>query len=118
MLYGFIHKYRDYLILAAVSLILLIPLFWGGFYQSHDGPAHVARIPQYLKAFQHGQFPPRWAPTLNYGYGSPVFIIFYPLGGYLGALGHVLGLSYETSFSAVISLFFVLGPLLFYLWVS
>lgn len=105
-------------ILAIIVLPFLIPLFAPSFYQSHDGEAHVARFGAYYKAFSDGQFPPRWAGDLNYKYGSPVFIFYYPLPGSIAAGLHALGITLEHSFKLLMIISFVLGPTLFYLWAS
>ncbi|OGH16050.1 MAG: hypothetical protein A3C30_00660 [Candidatus Levybacteria bacterium RIFCSPHIGHO2_02_FULL_40_18] len=83
---------------------------------SHDGEAHVARFAAYYKAFLDGQFPLRWAGDLNYGYGSPVFIFYYPLPGLLSIPIHALGLSFEATFKLIIGMFFGLSFITFFLW--
>lgn len=99
-------------------ILLLFPLLHSGIYISHDGEAHVARFASYYQAFHDGQFPPRWAGNLNYGYGSPLFIFYYPLPGYIGSLFHMLGLSFEHSYLLIMSLCALLAPITFYLWVK
>lgn len=98
------------------SLSLLLPFYSGRFYLNHDAEVHLVRSVEYMRAFLDGQIPPRWAPNLNFGFGSPVFIVFYPLAGYLIALLHLLGLSLEHSFLFLASIVFILGPLGFFLW--
>lgn len=99
-----------------VSLILLLPFYSGRFYLNHDAEVHLVRSVEYMRAFLDGQIPPRWAPNLNFGFGSPVFIVFYPLAGYLIALLHLLGLSLEHSFMFLAGMAFILGPLGLFLW--
>ncbi len=98
------------------SLLLLFPFYSGKFYLNHDAEVHLVRAVAYQRAFFDGQIPPRWSPNLNFGFGSPVFIIFYPLAGYLIALLHLLGLSLEHSFLLLAGMTFILGPLGFFLW--
>lgn len=103
-------------LLILISLIFIWPLFSDQFYLSHDGEAHVARFAAYYKAFQDGQFPLRWAGDLNYGYGSPVFIFYYPLPGLFSIALHILGSSFEGSFKLLIAFFFSLSFFTFFLW--
>src|SRR6185369_6183787 len=60
--------------------------------------------------------PPRWAGNLNFGYGTPIFIFYYPLPGYLASLFHSGGLSFETIFKLIIGASSLLAPVSFYLW--
>ncbi len=86
-------------------------LFGGTFYTSHDGYTHTARIAQYVMALQDGQLPPRWAGTLNGGFGSPIFVFSYPLPYILGAGLHFLGFSFTYSFKILVAGSFLLSGL-------
>ena len=72
------------------------------FYTSHDGYTHTARIAQYYQALKDGQLPPRWAGTLNNGFGSPIFVFSYHLPYILGSFLHAIGFSYVVSFKLLI----------------
>ena len=67
--------------------IFLLPLLWNllrpGFYTSHDGEWMVIRLTAFHDALRQGQFPVRWLPRLNHGYGYPVANFLYPLPFYL-----------------------------------
>lgn len=104
-------------VLVVILLLFLTNLFIPGFYQSHDGEIHLARFAAYYKSFLDGQLLPRWAADLNYGYGSPLFIFFYPLPGYLGSLLHFIGFSFENSFKILMIFAFVLAPISLYAFV-
>lgn len=99
-----------------LSGIFISPLLEFKFYQSHDGEGHAARFAAYFQAFKDGQFPPRWAGNLNFGYGTPVFIFYYPLPGFVASGLHAIGTSYEDSFLALMIISFLLAPLFFYFW--
>lgn len=103
------------IIIFSCFLVLLLPK---GSYNSHDGEAHVARFAAYYKAFKDRQILPRWAQDLNYGYGSPLFIFYYPLPGTIASGIHALGISLENSFKVLMAFSFVLAPLAFYGWTS
>lgn len=102
-------------IIFLICLIFLFPIL-KGFYQSHDSVTHVARTAAYAKAFTSGQFPPRWAADLNYGFGSPFLIFYYPLPGYIMATMHFLGIPLEMTYRLLAGLLFIGGPFSFYFW--
>lgn len=117
---GFIQKIfhnKTALFLFFLSLIFIFPIF-GGFYLSHDSITHLARAAFYEEAILDGQFPPRWAADANYGYGSPFFIFYYPFSGYIIALFHLVGFSFENSYLLVSFSAFLIGVLFFYLWIK
>lgn len=106
-------------------LILTLVIAWGvkafvipGFYTSHDGETHTARLANYYLALQEGQFPPQLAPTLFGGFGFPIFIFIYPLPYLLGAFFHSLGFTYTDSAEAVMALGHIISGVLFYLFIE
>src|SRR5260221_13912515 len=114
-----IRKDRFFIILLIlITSSFLIPLFHPGLYLSHDGENHVARISAYYQALLDGQLPPRWAGNLNFNYGSPIFVFFYPLPSFLGTLIHLLGFSYEDCFKIFVGLSFIAAPVSFYFWTT
>ncbi len=106
------------LLLFVASSFYFLPVLKVPFYNSHDGEAHVARFAAYYKAYQDGQFPARWAGDLNFRYGSPLFIFYYPLPGTIASGIHALGVSFENSFKIIMAFAFILAPLAFYAWAS
>lgn len=105
------------ILIILISVLFISPLLQFKFYKSHDGEGHAARFAAYYQAFKDGQFPPRWAGNLNFGYGTPVFIFYYPLPGYIASGIHAKGISYENSFLLLMIISFILAPLFFYLWI-
>src|SRR5476649_801257 len=89
-------------LLVVIVALFLFPLFRSGLYQSHDGEVHVARFASYFQAFHDGQLIPRWSGNLNYGYGAPVFIFYYPLPGYLASALHLFGIGWESVYKLII----------------
>lgn len=84
--------------------VLCIPALWSlwqpGYFSVHDD-MHPAWVLEMSRAVESGQFPPRWAPDLSYGYGYPLFHFIYPLPYYLGVIGYRLGLSLTQSVQMV-----------------
>ncbi len=108
---------KNGLILAFISIFFSFPLFLGN-YQSHDQTSHLARIAEYAKVISEGQLLPRWAGNLNFGYGTPLFIIYYPLAGYISGLLHLVGFSIETSYFLLALTVSILGVIIFYIWIK
>lgn len=99
-----------------ITAIFFFPIFSPGFYNSHDGEAHVARFAAYYKAYQDGQFPPRWAGDLNFQYGSPVFIFYYPMPGSVASFLHIFGISFENTYKILMFLSVIFSGVFFYMW--
>ncbi|MCC6191533.1 MAG: hypothetical protein IT318_21110 [Anaerolineales bacterium] len=59
-----------------------------------DSPFLLLRLQQLLAALGGGQFPARWMPDADYGYGYPFFHYYAALPYYLAALLRVYGFSY------------------------
>lgn len=104
------------IILIFIHVIFLFPFFKPGIPLSHDGESHVARIYAYYQGLKDFQIPVRWADNLNYSYGSPLFIFFYPLPYFISSFLYILGVSLETAFKLVIGLSFIIAPICFFLW--
>jgi len=91
-----------------IILLLSIPAIWAllvpGFFGASDD-LHIAWLQQMDAAFRAGQFPPRFVPSLSFGYGYPLFNFVFPLPFYIGEIFHLLGLSFVDSVKTV----FLLG---------
>ena len=83
---------------------------------THDGPVHLARMAAWHKAFLDGQFPPRWAADLNFGYGGAVLIFIYPWPYFLASLFLSSGLSLVLSFKLVLALSFLFSGVFMFLF--
>lgn len=85
-----------------------VPLLWNllrpGFYTSHDGEWMVIRLTAFHQALREGQFPVRWLPRLNHGYGYPVTNFLYPLPFYLAEPFYVLTGNPATAVQIVMGL--------------
>ena len=109
------------LLFFGVILLLMLPmlsLFNSGLPNTHDGPDHVIRGANYFINLSEGNIIPRWAPNVNYGFGHPVLMFFYPLAYYSIALFHLLGFSFIDSTKLVFGVSYVASGFAMYLWVS
>lgn len=105
---------KKFIILLVLSIISILPLLHSGFYTSHDGELHLARIAAYTQALKQGQFPVRWAANLNYSYGYPIFNFVYPLPYLLASGFNLVGLGLATSLKLVLGLSLILSAIFMY----
>ncbi|MBI4080652.1 MAG: hypothetical protein HY430_02665 [Candidatus Levybacteria bacterium] len=106
----------------AIPLVLLFlfslfasqKLLTDKFYTSHDGEGHVIRMIDFDEVFREGQIPVRIAKRIHYGLGYPFFTFNYPFVYYLGEAFHVSGLSYVSSFKALLVLSVIVGSVALY----
>ncbi len=96
------------LFLIIFSAFSLRSIFQPGFMYSHDSFWHVQRI-QNMKELIGEQFPVRWSPTLDNGYGIPLFNFAYPAPYYLGALFMYIGLGPVKAYYALLFLAYFAG---------
>ena len=106
------------LFLLFFSIPALKSLSIPGFYTSHDGETHTARIAQYYQAILDGQIPPRYAGSFYNGLASPIFVYIYPIPYLAGSIVYLLGFSYVNSFKILMALTFLASSLFTYLWLK
>lgn len=90
-----------------IGALLISSIFHSGWYTSHDGVYHILRTEEALRMLKLGQFPLRWAGSLDQGYGIPLFNFVYPLPYYFSAIfslfiGSVWAVKTVTIFSYLI----------------
>lgn len=107
----------------AILVILLlvipaaIPLLKGGFFYFSDEP-HIANLYQMIRAIGSGQFPPRMAPDMSYGYGHPLFNFYYVLPFYLGSIVFGLTKSLISSYKIITLITIPLSSVAMYYWLK
>lgn len=104
------------LILFVLIIPFVVPLFHPGYFVTDDGDWMVIRLSAFHQALRSGQFPVRFLPTLNHGYGYPVLDFLYPLPFYIGEIIHLLGFSFLNSIKLLFVLSFVLSAWTMYLF--
>lgn len=98
-----------------VATLLLFNLTTQGIYESHDGEIHLARSAQFTRILLDGQFPPRWLPNWNFGFGYPTFVYLYSLPYYLSSFLRIFGLAFEPILKVLMFLSLLLSGITFYL---
>ena len=103
---------------AGLWLALLLPLFTvmpllthAGLPNTADGPAHLMRQVELNRAWQEGNFYPRWGTDLALGHGMPIFSYAPPALYQLTQIFHLFGLSLDEAMKAVLILDFILYSL-------
>lgn len=104
--------------LLILSAWAVSPFFKPGLPNTHDGQTHVMRLASFHQALIDGQFPPRWAGNLAYGFGSPVLSFSFQFPYFLGEIFHLFGLSFVDSTKTVFILSFVFSGLTMFLFLS
>src|SRR3989344_2250042 len=89
-----------FVILVLICLPAIYLLLRPGFYEPQD-LHHIADIFQMYKAVVSGQLPPRLGPDYLWGFGYPLFNLYYVLPFYLGAVFYALTKSLTGSFEFV-----------------
>lgn len=118
MFIKFFQKFSFFIFFIILTLIPVVSLFPTGLPITHDGQDHVARIANFYLNLTQGNFIPRWAENLNWGYGHPILMFLYPLPSYIASLFHFLGFSLVDSTKIVLGLGMVLSFSFMYLWLS
>lgn len=111
---GRFNKTRLAVILFAVLLFSVLPLFRKGFFPTHDF-IYIARIYEMDRILVDGQFPPRWAPDIRYG--EALYNFYAPLPYVVGALVSHLGFGYIASAKILFGLSLVLSGFAMYFFV-
>lgn len=106
------------IILIIVSFLPLLDLFHSGIPQTHDIDLHLARAAGFYNSLKEGNFIPRWAGNLNWGYGTPILSFVYPLPSYFISLFHFMNFNFMDSTKIVLGLSFILSGVFMYLWIK
>ena len=107
-----------FVLLLLIVTLLSVPA-WGplaspGYLTGHDYLPAI-RLFEMDRCFQDGQFPCRWAPDLNLGYGNPLFNYYPPGPYYVGEPIHLLGVGFLDTIKVLFIIGFVLSGLFMFL---
>lgn len=87
----YIKAHLPIIILFALSILIVWPLFQPGYFPHHDD-LHVIRIFEMRRCFEDFQLPCRWGSDMGYGYGFPIFNFYSNFPYYIGGvISYLLG---------------------------
>lgn len=84
---------RDRLYVAVLLIALVVgwPLLQGKLPSGHDAGEYQVRLAEFERALRDGNLLPAWAPDVDYGYGSPIFVFLPPLIYDIAIIPRLLG---------------------------
>jgi hypothetical protein len=74
------------LVILAAAVLLCLPCLFYGLPSGTNAPTHVKYQHHFSRQFWNGESYPRWLAEENKGYGSPIFLVQYPLPYFITAL--------------------------------
>jgi uncharacterized membrane protein len=104
------------LVLAAVSVIVMLPVLFNGIPYGYDLPHHYQCAMTFYESFLNGDIYPSWSLNRNYGFGGMESRLYPPLSHYSLAIGFYLTGSWHIGSWIVFTIFTFLGALGIYLW--
>src|SRR5215204_167774 len=116
-LQNFTQTERFYLlILAAVSVAIVLPVFFNGIPYGYDLPHHYQCAMTFYEGFQIGDFYPAWSLHRNFGYGGMESRLYPPVSHYSLAVAYYFTGSWHLASWLIFTIFTFLGALAVYLW--
>lgn len=94
----------------------LFGIFHPGFFTTDDGGWMVIRLSAFYEALRQGQFPVRFLPRLNNGFGYPVADFLYPLFLYIGSLIHLFHIPFVMTIKLLFGLSLISAAVGCFLW--
>lgn len=106
------------MLVLGIGIVAVLPFFGNRFLPTHDGEYHIIRFMEFDRMLRQGYLFPKWAPTLNSGYGLPLFQFMYPLPNYAASLVHLFGIEFVAAFKYTSALSYLLAVLFCFLWLK
>jgi hypothetical protein len=105
-----------FLLMIAVAVAALLPLWDRGIPNAGDMLMSLYRISELQDAWKQGVYYPRFGLGLNFGYGAPLFQFYPPLASYIGLVVGWLGLGLITTTKLLMSAELIVGGLGVYVY--
>ena len=106
------------MLVMGIGAIAVLPFFSNRFLPTHDGEYHIIRFMEFYRMLSQGYMFPRWAPTINSGYGLPLFQFMYPFPNYMAALFHFFGIEFVSAFKYTSAIAYLSALLFCFLWLK
>lgn len=101
-----------------VGILPLISILRKGGYESGDLSIHSTFAMSFYNSLTDGNYLPRWAGEMYYGYGYPLFIFIYPLPYYIVSFFHFLGFDFTQSVKLLLIFSYLASGIFMYLWMN
>lgn len=108
-----------------IFVFLIGSVIWAGkgifkynVFSTHDGNHHIARAFDVVQTIKEGHFPLRWAGSLNYNCGAPIYNFYYPLIYYLVTVIYFFTHNIIFTLKIIDFVSLLSGTLFFYLWIK
>lgn len=108
-------KLLPFILVIVLSVGVLLPLTHNGFFPMHDDE-QIARLYDLDQAVRSGNFPPRIAPNLGFGYGYPFFNYYPSFAYYVGEVYHLIGFNLIISTKLMLVTGFLVAAIGMYLF--
>lgn len=106
-------------VLAVIGVLYAVfPLFGPSYIPTHDGEYHIIRFIEFYRMLAAGYWFPKWAPTLNSGYGIPIFLFHYPLPNYAGSFFQAIGRNAVDAFKLSLAFGYLAAFGFSFLWLG
>lgn len=103
-------------ILLILTLPIIAPFFYSGFFPSHDGEWAVVRLGDMFREVRDLQIPARYSGALNFEYGYPLFNFAYPGPYYMGLIFYILGFGLVGSIKLLFALSVLISGVSMYMF--
>jgi len=110
------HPQISFLVVILISFLGGSALLHPGLPPTHDGEYHIIRFYEFYQTLHDGNWYPRWAPDLNYGFGEPILNFVYSFPNYVASLLHLLGFSFIDGLKVNMLLAALMGGIFMFLW--
>lgn len=90
-------RLKDLAAIAAVALLIILPLAFYPMQAQQSWWIDVSWLEQFAGQLSEGRLYPRWLPDSHGGSGAPVFYYYAPLGFYIGSIPVLLGVPVYSS---------------------
>jgi len=104
------------LVLAAVSVVVILPVLFNGIPYGYDLPHHYQCAMTFYEGFLNGDFYPSWSLNRNFGYGGMESRLYPPVSHYSLAVAYYFTGSWHIGSWLVFTIFTFAGALGIYLW--
>jgi hypothetical protein len=109
---------RNLILITILAAIPLVSMLRPGPYESGDMNIHAGKTIEFSGQLSQGILFPKWAPTLNAGYGYPLFLFTYQTPYYLTSLLYLSGFPAITSVKLILGFLYIVSGIGMYAWIK